>query len=122
MGLSLVRTGGIDGSEVLIDGSRCGACGLVAFPPERYGCERCGALTADHEPLGLAAAGTVTARATVHRHHQPTPATPFVVVEVALDAGPVLKALFAGATPPPFGARVAGTVAGDRFVFAAEEG
>ncbi len=121
MGLSLVRTDAADGS-VEIDGSRCGGCALVAFPPERYGCERCGALAAHHEPLNLAATGAVIASATVHRHHHPTPATPFVVVEVALDAGPVLKALFAGSAPPSLGTRVAGVVAGDRFVFAAEEG
>ena len=82
--------------------SRCRRCALVAFPPERYGCERC---------------GTVRSHAVVHRHHQPEPATPFTVVEVALDAGPVLKAVLAGTAMPPRGARVVGLVQGERSVF-----
>jgi uncharacterized OB-fold protein len=71
--------------------SRCRACGLVAFPAERYGCERCGALPGAHDPLDLPAVGRVTSYAAVHRHHQPEPATPFVVVAVDVDGGPALK-------------------------------
>ena len=50
MGLSLVRTLQQRGPW-RCDGSSLwrGPCGLVAFPPERYGCERCGALADDHE-------------------------------------------------------------------------
>jgi uncharacterized OB-fold protein len=67
----------------------------VAFPAERYGCERCGALPAAHEPLDLAARGRVRAFAQVHRHHQPDPPAPFVVVQVDLPEGPSLKAVLA---------------------------
>ena len=63
----------------------------MAVPVERYGCERCGALPADHDRLDLRAAGRVTSFAEVHRHHQPEPPTPFVVAAVEVDGGPLLK-------------------------------
>lgn len=105
--------------RVTIDGSRCERCGLVAFPAERYGCERCGAPPADHRRERVATDGVVIARATVHRHHHPEPATPFVVVEVLLDGGPALKALHAGTGPVHIGDRVTGTLLGERFAFRA---
>jgi uncharacterized OB-fold protein len=68
----------------------------VAFPVERYGCERCGALPADHEHVDLPARGRVRAYARVHRHHQPDPPAPFVVVQADLANGPSLKAVLVG--------------------------
>jgi uncharacterized OB-fold protein len=91
--------------------SRCRACGLVAVPAERYGCERCGALPAGHDRLDLRAAGRVASFAEVHRHHQPEPTTPFVVAAVEVDGGPVLKGVLLdaeAAVPLGVGDRVEG--------------
>jgi uncharacterized OB-fold protein len=97
--------------------SRCGSCGLVAFPAERYGCERCGAPADDHEAVELPANGRIASFAEVHRHHQPEPPTPFVVAAVDVDGGPALKGVLvtdaAGAASadrldPAIGERVTG--------------
>lgn len=100
--------------------SRCGACGLVAFPAERYGCERCGALPAEHRAVDLPAAGVVRSFAMVHRHHQPTPPVPFVVCQVDVDvdveggAGPSLKGVLDG-SDVAIGDRVVGHFADEGF-------
>ena len=74
-----------------LKGIRCTACNEVAFPPQHYGCERCGSgALADIE---LAAQGVVLGSSQVHIHAQPEPAVPFTVAEVRLDAGPVVRAL-----------------------------
>ena len=96
--------------------SRCEACGLVAFPAERYGCERCGALPDRHRPVELDAVGRVRAAAQVHRHHQPSPPTPFVVLQVDVDGGPSLKGVLCGPGPVAPGGRVTGSLdAGGQF-------
>ena len=112
-----------DGSGGLpaLAGSTCRRCGLVAYPAERYGCERCGAPPVELAPTALAPTGTVRSSATVHRHRAADPPVPFVVVEVVLDAGPVLRALLAdpdAAGRPPDGARVVGAASGGRLAFA----
>lgn len=77
--------------NLVLKGVRCTACGEVAFPPQRYGCERCGSSAlADAE---LAAQGVVLGSSQVHIHAQPEPTVPFTVAEVRLDAGPVVRAL-----------------------------
>ena len=81
----------------IILGHQCIGCRRVAFPPDPYGCERCGSPREDLEELVLEAHGTVRAVATVHRHHQPSPATPFTVAVIQLTGGPVIKAIVAGA-------------------------
>ncbi len=81
----------------IILGHQCIGCRRVAFPPDPYGCERCGSPREDLEELVLEALGTVRAVATVHRHHQPSPATPFTVAVIQLTGGPVIKAIVAGA-------------------------
>lgn len=75
----------------VLKGVRCSACGEVAFPPQHYGCERCGseALT----DIELPAQGVVLGSSQVHIHPQPGPTVPFTVAEVRLDAGPVVRAL-----------------------------
>ena len=101
--------------------SRCPSCSLVAFPAERYGCERCGVLAGDHVAVQLAPTGTVTAAALVHRHHDAKLPPPFVVVAVALDGGPALKGVLAASTQPPaIGTRVRGILAEDQFRFEVE--
>ena len=81
----------------IILGHQCIGCRRVAFPPDPYGCERCGSPREDLEELVLEAHGTVRAVAKVHRHHQPSPATPFTVAVIQLTGGPVIKAIVAGA-------------------------
>ena len=61
----------------------------------------------------------MTAAAVVHRHGRPEPATPFVVAEVHLDAGPVLKAIVRGAEPSEvtIGTRMHGVMLDGGFAF-----
>jgi hypothetical protein len=74
---------------VVLLAMRCARCGHVAFPRQRYGCEKCGATeTADVE---LAAAGTLASFATVHLHQSKSIAAPFVIGEIALDGGPTIR-------------------------------
>ncbi len=105
--------GGNDGGAASgrhVPGTRC-ACGRVAVPPEPYGCEVCGALTDTLAPIEVELAGVVRGAATVHRHHRPEPKTPFTVVEIALDAGPVLKGVLDPESPAPtIGGRILGDV------------
>lgn len=102
------------GEPPIIVGHRCRRCDRVAFPPDPYGCERCGATAEDLDPVELAAVGTVHAVATVHRHHRPRPETPFTVATIVLDDGVTLKAVLTGDRPAAVGDRVEGmTVAGE---------
>jgi uncharacterized OB-fold protein len=105
----------VSGAAARLAASRCRSCGLVAVPAERYGCERCGALPADHDPLALPATGEVSAFAAVHRHHQPEPPTPFVGAAVARDGGPSLKGVVVGGGDAPLrvGERVEGCFLAD---------
>ncbi len=77
-------------------GHRCAICLRIAFPPDPYGCEKCGALATELDEFELEAKGSVRAVATVHRHHHPSPSTPFTVGVVELVGGPVLKAIVEG--------------------------
>ena len=81
-----------DGATVELLGMRCAACGYVAFPRQRYGCEKCGATGATLVDVALATGGTLVSYATVHMHQAKNIAAPFVIGEVELDAGPTLRA------------------------------
>ena len=96
------------GDPPSIVGHRCRRCDRLGFPPDPYGCERCGALPDQLEPVELAAVGTVRALATVHRHHHPRPETPFTVVTVVLDDQVTLKGVLADGDPVAIGSRVEG--------------
>jgi hypothetical protein len=97
---------------------------LLAVPPEPIGCERCGTPAADLSAVRVASTGTVIGRAVVHEHARPEPATPFVVVEVRLDDGPVLRSLLrdAAAGDAALGDRVGGAFEDGRFAFVAASG
>ena len=73
-------------------GGRC-ACGYVFFPMQTYGCEKCGrhgdALTMAYLP----GRGTLQAFSQVHLHARPHPKVPFTVLSIALDDGPLIRAL-----------------------------
>lgn len=62
--------------------------------------------------------GELLSASQVHRHHDPALAVPFVVVVVALDAGPVLKGVLAAqSSTPSIGSRVHGVLTQDKFQF-----
>jgi uncharacterized OB-fold protein len=89
---------GTDGVPVILAG-RCTHCGRVGFPRQAYGCEACGAHGAALADVDLPAD------------------TPFVMAEVRLDGGPLLRATLAPrrAVGLEVGARLRGMlVAGDR--------
>lgn len=84
------------GDRPTLVGHRCGDCGRRAFPPDPYGCEQCGAEPDRLQPITLEPVGTITALATVHRHHNPWPETPFTVASIVLDDGISLKGVLTG--------------------------
>lgn len=104
-----------------LEASRCPQCGLLAVPPEPIGCERCGTPGGELQRTSTASSGVVIGHAVVHQHARPEPATPFVVVEVRLDAGPVVRSLLRDAGPGDvdLGDRVEGATLATRFAFVA---
>jgi uncharacterized OB-fold protein len=80
------------GDSVELLGIECSKCGFVAFPRQRYGCERCGAAGDALHDVELSSDGTLASYATVHMHQAKTIAAPFVIGEIALDAGPTVRA------------------------------
>jgi uncharacterized OB-fold protein len=80
----------------------------VAFPPDPYGCEQCGAGVSELDEVELAAEGTIHAVATVHRHHRPEPPTPFTVATIVLDDEVTLKGVLVDPAGAVVGARVRG--------------
>ena len=90
-------SGGVPG-ELVIHGGRC-RCGYSFFPIQSYGCERCGRHDDDLKPSLLSTRGTLLARAVVHLHANTNRTAPFTIVKVALDDGPVVRALLAANEP-----------------------
>lgn len=99
-----------EGGSAALHGRVCGVCRLKMFPPQRYGCPGCGAFGDQLLPVRLAAIGRLHSFAVVNQH--PTLETPYTVVEVELDAGPLVRALFDPAAIPVIDGRVAGRAAG----------
>jgi hypothetical protein len=102
-----------DGVSVELLGTRCAGCGYVAFPRQRYGCERCGASGASLVDVALASSGRLSSFATVHMHQAKNIAAPFVIGEIELDDGPMLRATMVDADDAglAIGARVVGRLA-----------
>lgn len=91
-----------DGDTVRLVGSRCPACGAVAFPG-RLVCAECGARDLDAHALS----GTGTVHAATRLDTPPAGFEPPIVVAVVdLDEGPRTFALLAGPDAPPAGTRV----------------
>jgi hypothetical protein len=113
-----------DGGGVSLRGARCRACGTTLFPPQDYGCTRCGAHGDDLAPVNIPARGALTSFATVHVHRSHP--VPFTLGEVVLDTGPVVRAELDPALVPVVGLRVAARALGEadseRLQFGAEEG
>ena len=105
-----------------LSGRTCKNCELLTIPGEPFACERCGALREELVDTECDSAGSVRAIAVVHRHARKEPATPFTVVEVELDAGPVIRAQLVGTDLElaSIGSRVAGTLIDGRVAMALE--
>src|SRR5690554_2627965 len=80
------------GSPAALNGVKC-TCGHVAFPPQQYGCERCGRHGSDLQAVRLNGQGRLLASSTVHMHAAAYPVAPFTVVEVELEHGVVTRGL-----------------------------
>lgn len=96
---------------------QCVHCGRVGFPRQEYGCEACGAHGTALVDVDLAATGELISFAEVRRHNGADINTPFVMAEVRLDAGPLLRGTLSSrhAAGLQVGERLYGTlVAGDR--------
>lgn len=79
----------------LLLGNRCATCGLAGFPRQQFGCENCGAETLS--AAMLCARGALVSFATVHRHAGKDIAAPFVMGEVRLDDGPLIRCTLSSA-------------------------
>jgi uncharacterized OB-fold protein len=95
-----------------LSGRTCKQCELLTIPGEPFACERCGALRVEHVDTECDSTGRVRAIAVVHRHARKEPATPFTVVEVELDAGPVIRTQLVGShlELASIGSRVSGSL------------
>jgi len=77
--------------DPILQGGACSACGYIFYPYQTLGCESCGAT--DCQPCPIEPTGWLVAWATVFVHPDPKRPPPFTVGEVALDAGPVVRAI-----------------------------
>jgi uncharacterized OB-fold protein len=77
---------------------KCRACGYVFFPPQRYGCESCGAPPEKLETAELRGCGRLHSYATVHLHQGKDIEAPFTVGLIVLDGGPAIRALLTNRT------------------------
>ena len=89
------RYGPTPSGGVRIFGQRCRQCGRVAFPRQAYGCETCGAFGADLVDEDLEATGALASFAQVHRHPGKDIDAPFVMAEIRLTSGPLLRCTLA---------------------------
>lgn len=76
----------------VLRGVECSHCNRVYFPPIGIGCEICGGSEDQLRAKPLEAIGIVHALAEVHQSVGKIEA-PFTVAEVALDAGPLIRAM-----------------------------
>jgi uncharacterized OB-fold protein len=83
----------VEGDEVRLSGGQCAHCGHVFYPYQAHGCESCGRHGADLKARALSSRGAVEVATVVHLHHSPARTAPFVVAQVRLDDGPVVRAL-----------------------------
>lgn len=80
--------------------------GHVSFPVQSFGSERTGEHGADLQTVALSGLGTVQAMATVHLHHGRDIAAPFTVASIALDEGPLIRAVLVDPETIAGGSRV----------------
>lgn len=107
------------GDAVELCASECADCGLLALPPELFGCRRCGAV--DHEPVKLAGTGVVRVATVVHGDALGSIPTPYTLARLMLDAPggqPLVADGLLSGDPVPPGTRVRARLtelAGDRL-------
>ena len=82
-----------------LTGSRCRACGRVAFPAITIGCDQCGA----EESTGIRCSGSSERSIPLPLVflHQGDLDPPFTIGEVQLDAGPLIRVTMASVEPEP---------------------
>ena len=100
------------GKPPVLRGRHCTACGYVFFPPHDFGCDACGAVSDRVEPVAIEGSGVLRSLAVVHRHGGSSIEVPFTVGEIALDAGPMVRAVLMGPGPFAIGDRVSATLFG----------
>ena len=81
-----------------LKGRHCKSCGYTFFPPQDYGCEKCGAEGEQLAPMSLPGRGILHSFVTVHRHRDERVQVPFTVGVIILDDGPALTSILATAT------------------------
>lgn len=79
-------------------GQKCTVCNHVAFPPNPYGCEVCGAPKLALAEHPLAGEGRLKAFATTFIAPRKEMELPFTVASIALKDGLVIRALMAAPT------------------------
>jgi len=89
-------------------GQKCSACHAVAFPPNPYGCETCGAPASALAEHPLEGRGQLRAFATTFVPPRKDMAAPFTVASIALKDGPVVRALMT--VPTDDSLRIGGAV------------
>lgn len=94
-----------EGSSPKLRARRC-ACGHVFFPPQPYGCERCGQPGSAQSEHPVDARGVLTAVATVHVHTKRK--VPYGIGRVTLDAGPAIDVCLVDEAALAVGQRVSG--------------
>ena len=86
------------GPPVLL-GHRCSQCGLAGFPRQSLGCEGCGAGGDNLKPITLIAHGKLVSFAVVYRHAGKDIAAPFIMGEINLNDGPLIRCTLSADTP-----------------------
>jgi uncharacterized OB-fold protein len=86
------------GDNAELNGGKCRACGYLFFPPQRYGCELCGAPPEQLESVKLAGRGRLHSYATVHLHQGNDLKPPFTIGVIVLDAGPAIRSVLTSPT------------------------
>ncbi len=82
-----------EGASTHLRGQRCGRCGRVSFPPNPYGCESCGTFGEDVADMRLPGKGRLLAFVTTNHANQRDIPVPYTVASIALESGPVIRAL-----------------------------
>lgn len=81
-----------DGASLALRVALCDACGTINFPPDVYGCARCGAAPENLRGDSLDGSGVLRRFVTLHKPLLPGLPAPAVIGEVALTDDLVVEA------------------------------